>query len=476
MQRAATQIIDPKSAVVISPHELNFIKTLSRSSSLSERDRTQKDALRTKSLSRYKHWPNTLEAQREKKRKERERRLQEAEAAQQLLDDQEAQYQEEQRRRAIDRANRLLYQETDRAKSLTSAVLLSTVMKEREAQLAITAAKRQQELEIEEMWAQMEQQRLRELAERDEQLEHEKRQKMQTLAQTRALQLNSVREKQRHEKEEAMMEGERAKQAALAALEDLKQVERRKVERTRQLGTEQLMKNQEQLQIKAEQRRQEIMEEEKLQAYAQEKERMDELRKQKAAEVARQKQVKRDEMIKAQYDHLLKLKDAENQRTEKHVQELQEKNEEKAKQEAAMRKKALEDIKLSRQRQMERKKAELERQHQEDALITEQAIMRNKMLENEESELEKLAFSNSKAHQNYLRLQMAAREEEMVQQRLRELDETRLAHEAAQREDEMFEEFAQMQMSELARRGRSVVPVTTLLKTQEFQKKHLVPG
>ena len=49
-------------------------------------------------------------------------------AEQQRLDEEEARIQEEERRRIIERANRLLYQDTDRAKTFHSAMLLSNAL------------------------------------------------------------------------------------------------------------------------------------------------------------------------------------------------------------------------------------------------------------------------------------------------------------------------------------------------------------
>lgn len=104
------------------------------------------------SQARYKNWGNTLEALREKKKQDRIRRMDEVEAAQRVIDQEEAHYQEAQRRVVIDRANRILYQETDKVKNFHSGLLLSSVLKEREAQLVLAQAKRDQRFAIENAW------------------------------------------------------------------------------------------------------------------------------------------------------------------------------------------------------------------------------------------------------------------------------------------------------------------------------------
>lgn len=121
-----------ESSALLSTSELSQMKSLLIKD---EESLSKKQSLKQKSESRYKNWGNTLEAQREKKEKDRLERLAAIEAAQQEIDRKEASFKEDQRKRAIDRAQRLLYSDTERAKELQSSVILARVLQERQAQI-----------------------------------------------------------------------------------------------------------------------------------------------------------------------------------------------------------------------------------------------------------------------------------------------------------------------------------------------------
>ncbi|KAF1334508.1 Coiled-coil domain-containing protein, partial [Globisporangium splendens] len=92
-------------------------------------------ATKAKSEQCTQQWPNTLEAMRKKKdgwKKDKEEREEEA---RKKIDEEEAQLQREARTKQIERANRLLYEQTDRMKTLRSKQLLADVVHHRKLQL-----------------------------------------------------------------------------------------------------------------------------------------------------------------------------------------------------------------------------------------------------------------------------------------------------------------------------------------------------
>merc|ERR1712166_521470 len=121
------------------PHELR-----------SERVRLQKI-----SQDRVSRWPNTLEAERKNKEAKRLERHEEEETERRKIDKEEAAIQGEKRRMAIERANKMLYDDNDRVKSFHSALLLSDVMKEREAQIEVTRQRTKNERRRDKHWAMM---------------------------------------------------------------------------------------------------------------------------------------------------------------------------------------------------------------------------------------------------------------------------------------------------------------------------------
>ncbi|KUF86548.1 hypothetical protein AM588_10001167 [Phytophthora nicotianae] len=95
----------------------------------------RRQAIRLKSEQRTAKWPNTLEAMRKKKdrwKKDKEERLEEE---RKKIDEEEMRLQREAQTKQIERANRLLYEQTDRMKTLRSKQLLTDVVHHRTLQL-----------------------------------------------------------------------------------------------------------------------------------------------------------------------------------------------------------------------------------------------------------------------------------------------------------------------------------------------------
>ncbi|KAJ1479662.1 hypothetical protein T484DRAFT_1587519, partial [Baffinella frigidus] len=91
--------------------------------------------LRDMSRTRMGTWNNTLEARRAQKENEHASKQDEEEKRRQVQDRDEASFQAGERRRIIQRANTLLYENTERVKAFGSKLYLSDVMKEREMQM-----------------------------------------------------------------------------------------------------------------------------------------------------------------------------------------------------------------------------------------------------------------------------------------------------------------------------------------------------
>lgn len=83
------------------------------------------------------NWTDTLAGQRLQKLEARRLRAEAEEEVKQKIDIEEAKYQAEQRKEAIQRAKTLQYYQSDRVKQFHGALLLTEVLKEREAQLEL---------------------------------------------------------------------------------------------------------------------------------------------------------------------------------------------------------------------------------------------------------------------------------------------------------------------------------------------------
>ncbi|XP_070771204.1 cilia- and flagella- associated protein 210 [Enoplosus armatus] len=97
----------------------------------------QREALHLQSKEVVKLWSNTIAGQRQKKLEAKKIREQNEEEKRKLTDEEEAKYQEQKRKEAIEKAKTQLYYQTDRVKGLHRALLLTEVLKEREAQIEL---------------------------------------------------------------------------------------------------------------------------------------------------------------------------------------------------------------------------------------------------------------------------------------------------------------------------------------------------
>jgi len=147
------------SKVVISSAELNRIRgSLSREIKAPPSDlKTERVNLQQLSQTRVKKWPNTLEAERKKKEARRAEKADREEEERKKIDREEAAIAGEKRRMAIERANKMLYDDSDRVKTFHSNLMLSDVLKEREAQIEVARQKKKNERRREKYWAEMQQ-------------------------------------------------------------------------------------------------------------------------------------------------------------------------------------------------------------------------------------------------------------------------------------------------------------------------------
>ncbi|XP_071330355.1 cilia- and flagella- associated protein 210 [Trachinotus anak] len=97
----------------------------------------RREALHLQSKEAVKLWSNTIDGQRQKKLEAKKIREQIEEEKRKLTDIEEAKYREQTRKEAIEKAKTQLYYQTDRVKGLHRALLLTEVLKEREAQIEL---------------------------------------------------------------------------------------------------------------------------------------------------------------------------------------------------------------------------------------------------------------------------------------------------------------------------------------------------
>lgn len=235
VQKARTRPAEISDATVISSSELQRIG-FRASSTGHEMSQKQLDRERLHALSnaRKAKWPNTIEANRERKERLRQEKLEAEERMRQEIDKEEEALQAEKRRLAIERANQMLYDSTDRVKSLHSKLMLADVMHERERQLELKKTLEAKEIAEDERWYQKQQEAIRRMDAEEDLRDEEELLKRQEVARVRNEQI--VQQKELHAKRMAELrrEGEMIKQMAQAdaeaeARQRLEELERAKV-------------------------------------------------------------------------------------------------------------------------------------------------------------------------------------------------------------------------------------------------------
>ena len=256
------------------------------------------EKLRDMSRARMGTWNNTLEARRAQKENEHASRKDEEEKLRQVQDRKEAAFQAGERRRIIQRANTLLYENTERVKAFGSKLYLSDVMKEREMQMELKK-RRDDRLRAEErMWHERTVEGVRKGDEEEAKKQDEAMQRALHAKQVQLDQLEEFRVRYVTNKLDERREGQLIKQRVLKYIQDEKQAEidKKTQEAAKALHT---MKDNKRLQEEkrlAEQQARED-EERRIQYFAEEKERKMKLRAEREAEIAANKQAVRQRMI-----------------------------------------------------------------------------------------------------------------------------------------------------------------------------------
>merc|ERR1711972_385428 len=231
------------------------------------------------SQARAKTWGNTLEGSRRKKAEERQKKLEMEEMGRQKVDAEEAKIQLDQRKATIDRANKLLHDESDRMKSFHSKMMLCDVLAEREAQTALKDELKKLEQVREDRFLEMEKQNYRKMLEREMKEKETKEELSKIAAKVQKEQLAEYKEKRFREIEDQMLEGELLRRKAIEDLEAEKQAERKRRDTAIRALAETQKANEYLKAIKAEDSLRQVREEEKIQEYAERKEKMLFLRK-----------------------------------------------------------------------------------------------------------------------------------------------------------------------------------------------------
>jgi len=447
----------------------NFVGTQESGVNLVAKQKAKE--LHDKSLARAKTWNNTLEGSRRKKAEEKRKKLELEELERQKVDAEEAKIQLDQRKATIDRANKLLYDESDRMKSFHSKMMVCDVLAEREAQVSLKGELKKLEQIREDRFLEMEKQNYRRMLEREMKEKETKEELSRMAAKAQKQQLAEYKEKRFREIEDQMLEGELLRRKAIEDLEGERGAERRRRGQAVKAMEETQKANEYLKQIKAEDMLRQQREEEKIQEYAVRKEKMLQLRKAKEDEVFQLKQAQRNAMIDGQAKRLAEMQNDEDERVEKQVAEKEASDEAKwlAKEESLRR--WGDDIQKSRAAQIARKQQMRARERAEDAetakFLGEWCKVLDKQ-EQEEVEAKHVAAKKlAEEHKKQVEITRQRREASKKQEEHVAIH----ARKAIEADTVEFHQYAEQAIRDYSSEGKNVIPLIKELR--EFRKRVL---
>ncbi len=414
---------------------------------------------------KVKNWPNTIDTLRKKKEDDKIKKLRDEEIKRREIDAKEAAYQHQLRKAAVERANEMLYQQQDQVKAFNSKMMLSDVLQERDAQLQINAKKKEIHKAIEKEYVEQDKEQMAVYDEKEKAKAEEDQKKKAHNAAVIREQWKEAQIKKQKLAQESKVEGELIKKQVAEELEKdyLKEMERK--QKAVEAQQEFLVSNERLQKTKDELRQKDLEAERKTLEYAQEKEKMNNLRRQKEEERFRAKQAIRQKMIDKQIELLNNIQNAEEKRLEKQVAEAEEKAQKELEEKEKRFKEAQEAIERTRLAQLEKKKAEAEHKKRENEQYTGMWRTRMAELAAEEKEEQKEFRERSKALQDQLDKQIADKKKKAEQGFIEERKQAALAQALADQQEKAYYSYAEKCIKEWKDAGKNIKPLLIELKT-----------
>lgn len=210
----------PRNGTILTHNELNRIRNSILPSTENNLRETKKQELKKLSAERVKNWPNTLEALRKKKESYLKEKEELEEIKRQEIDREEAELRRKTRIDAIERANNMIYEQTDQMKYLRSQELLSDVLYSRNYQLQEKKQRKENEKLKEKQHHEEILQQIQQEEEKEKLKLLQKQKKMNEISISRKEQLDYVLKIKQQEILEQQLIGKELKQKAIEQLEE----------------------------------------------------------------------------------------------------------------------------------------------------------------------------------------------------------------------------------------------------------------
>jgi hypothetical protein len=452
--KAVANGLPAPSLAVISESELQHFSDLASSINASDKQRMRREEVRQRSEARVAHWPNTIEAQRLRKEQARQDRLDREEERRVRIDEEERQLREQKKSHAVQRANVLLYEDNDKVKNFTSKLFLSTVLEEREKQLAIKEERRRLEKQLEMEAVLVEQEALRKAEEEEIKKADGLKTRTFSLKAAQLDQIEEIRQQKIKERDSGRSEGLRIKKSAEVAFAEEQAVEKERRRLMHQRNVDLTKSNEEQLALKKIEAEREKEEEERIAQFAVQKEQQMIERKSRADQKFVAKLRARQELIDLQAKQLEEIRANAEERELKAMRDFDRERREREQLENEKRERQQKEIKYSRATQLEQKTLKKAQQEAEFHRMKEIWKDRAELLIDEELADRRAQRIKAEKLQHIHMLQAQEKRQQTLSEKRLDLEEGLQLQEAMKEEQEMYNNYVNSVMCEYVSRGR----------------------
>ncbi|XP_070566721.1 cilia- and flagella- associated protein 210-like [Ptychodera flava] len=435
------------------------LSSKSREAQRIQAEREEKEALHARSKEAVKNWSNTIAGQRLKKLEARKIREEKEEEEKVQLDIEEAKFQAEKRKAAIEKAKTQQYYQTDRVKGFHGALLLTEVLKEREAQIELKRAKE------------------RASAGKDKELlaRHQRELEMGIL-EDQAKALRAIEEKRKIQGFQREQINGHIRQAELDALGDLREgeeikrntqrfeTEKKRIEEIKRQEREDLMRAHLQTVkdrdlIRAVEKQKEEEEDDEIRIFAAAKKKMSKLRKEREQELWQKKQDHTNKMIELLHQQLRQKVDDEDDRIARAVAQREAREQFEDEEKETKLKKDLMSIAQHRTSQMklaQEKEREEKRKEDENLKLRVEA---DHIFQAQQEEKQAATKAEAEALQSFHVGQIDERRTKDSKEIQEQLDHDKRNLELLGLEEQQFQEYAAKVITHCKRNGRNVYPL-----------------
>lgn len=377
----------------------------------------RKAELQKLSKSRVEKWPNTLAHRRKMKEQARSVRLAKLEADRRENDKTLARERALDRQQRIQRANRMIYERTDRMKVLRSRRMLADILKHRKKQISQKKRFTDMESELDKLWHAESVRQMAEYDEREEAALAARKAKEQEIAAVQTQQLEEYKDRYIQQLIGEREEGERIAEECVQQMKEDREKEIAIRRREKQNMIDTMAGNEELKKIRAKFAEKEALEDASIAKYARDKEERTRQRRDREKEQFDRAQRKRQQIIDAAVAQLEAFTSHEDARLASQQAEFKAKEEARAADKAEKQRLMREAIDQSRSIQMEMRRKQKEKDDAQLEEMSRRWKLRNQQLEEEERRERRETYNRNKAHQAFLLKQAADKRSKREEER-----------------------------------------------------------